>query len=177
MRKVKCRVCSTLNDINLAYKYVHTTSGGKDVNMYYCSEDEFLKHKKEKEYRAKFEEKFSDIMNYTVINSNVKRLYNEIQKSGYSNKEIYSCLVEKERDIIRALDYKKSIKDEDRRIKYAFAIIRNAMFDVTIKRRQEEKIKQMQSKAKEKTIEVYGYKNNRQAKHERRGLLDIIGGK
>ena len=51
------------------------------------------------------------------------------------------------------------------------------MFDVTIKRRQEEKIKQMQSKTKEKTIEVYGYKNNRQAKHERRGLLDIIGGK
>ena len=112
MRKVKCRVCSTLNDINLAYKYVHTTSGGKDVNMYYCSEDEFLKDKEEKEYRAKFEEKFSDIMNYTVINSNVKRLYNEIQKSGYSNKEIYSCLVEKERDIIRALDYKKSIKEE-----------------------------------------------------------------
>lgn len=177
MRKVKCRVCSALNDIDVAYKYVHTTSTGSKVNMYYCSESEFLNQQSEKEYRAKFEKKFNDIMNYTVINSHTKRLYNEIQKSGYSNKEIYICLVEKEKEIIRALSYKRNIKDENSRIKYAFAIIRNAMFDVTIKRRQEEKIKQMQSKAKEKTIEIYGYKNNRQAKHERRGLLDIIGGK
>jgi len=176
MRKVKCRVCSTLNDIDVAYKHVHITNKGKEVNMYYCSESEFLKQKSEKEYRAKFEEKFNDIMNYTVINSNAKRLYNEIQKSGYSNKEIYECLLEKESEIIGALRYRRNIKDENNKIKYAFAIIRNAMFDVTLKKRKEEKIAKMQSKSKEQSIEVSEYKRDKQSKHERRGLLDIIGG-
>lgn len=175
MRKVKCRACSTLNDINVAYKYTHTSVSGKEVNMYYCSEEEFLKQKEEKEYRAKFEEKFSDIMNYTVINSNVKRLYNEIQKSGYSNKEIYGCLVEKEKEIINALRYRRNIKDENSKIKYVFAIIRNAMFDVTIKKRKEEKL--AQTKVKEQNIELSEYKRRTQNKHERKGLLDIIGGR
>lgn len=175
MRKVKCRACSKLNDIDVSYKYVHTTVSGGIVNMYYCSESEFLEQKLEKEYRGKFEKKFNDIMNYTVINSHTKRLYNEIQKSGYSNKEIYDCLVEKEREIIRALSYKRNIKDENSRIKYVFAIIRNAMFDVTLNKRKEEKISKIE--VKDQNIEVSEYKRNEQNKHERRGLLDIIGGR
>ena len=175
MRKVKCRICSTMNNIDEAYRYVHLKPSGGTLNMYYCSEDEFLKFKEEKEYRGKFEKKFNDIMNYTVINSHTKRLYNEIQKSGYSNKEIYDCLVEKEREIIRALSYKRNIKDENSRIKYVFAIIRNAMFDVTLNKRKEEKISKIE--AKDQNIEVSEYKRNEQNKHERRGLLDIIGGR
>lgn len=176
MRQVKCRICSTLNDINVAYKYVHTKPSGGSVNMYYCSEEEFLEFKSEKEYRVKFETKFNEIMKYTVINSYTKKLYNDIKKSGYSNKEIYNCLVEKEKSIIMALSYKRNIKDENLRIKYVFAIIRNAMFDVTLKKRREETIDKI-NRAKEKDIEVTEYKRDIKQKHERKGLLDIIGGR
>ena len=86
MRKVKCRICSKMNDKDVAYKYVHTTSTGKEVNMYYCSEEEFLEFKTEQKYREKFEEKFNDIMKYTVINSYTRKLYGDIQSAGYSNK-------------------------------------------------------------------------------------------
>ena len=96
MRQVKCRICSTLNDIDKAYKNVHISPSGRRTNMYYCSEEEYLKNKSEQEYRVKFEKKFNDIMKYTVINSYTKKLYNDIQKSGYSNEEIYNCLVMKE---------------------------------------------------------------------------------
>ena len=175
MRQVKCRACSTLNNIDVAYKYEHIKPSGGKINMYYCSEEEFLEYKLEKEYRVKFEEKFNDIMKYTVINSYTKRLYNDIQKSGYSNKEIYECLLEKENDIIRALGYRRDIRDERLRIKYAFAIIRNAMFDVTMKKRKEDKVKIQENTSKD--IEVAEYKKRNIRKQERKGLLDIIGGR
>ena len=176
MRKVKCRICSTLNDIDKAYKSVQVSSTGKIINKYYCSEEEFLNDKLEKEYRVKFEEKFNDIMKYTVINGYTKKLYNDIQKSGYSNKEIYECLIEKQYDIITALNYRRDIKDENTRIKYAFAIIRNAMFDVTVKRRKEEKEAKLKE-VKNKEVEVTEYKRNKVQRQERKGLLDIIGGR
>ncbi len=176
MRKVKCRACSTLNNIDEAYKHEHVTSSGKTVNMYYCSKEEFLELKSEQEYRAKFESKFNDIMKYTVINSHVKNLYNNIKKSGYSNKEIYECLIEKESEIINSLNYRRNIKNENDRIKYVFAIIRNAMFDVTIRKRKEEK-NNKSNKLEEINLEVTEYKRRDKHKQERKGLLDIIGGR
>ena len=174
MRQVKCRICSTLHDIDKAYKYVNIKSSGKVENRYYCSEEEFLKFQSEKEYRVKFETKFNDIMKYTVINSYTKKLYNDIQKSGYTSEEIYNCLLIKERDIVRALAYKRNIEDEKLRIKYVFAIIRNAMFDITLKKRREEKVNEI-NKKKDKDIEVVEYKNNKRQKQERKGILDLIG--
>ena len=174
MRKVKCRACCELNDIDKAYKHIHTTSTGKVVNMYYCCEEEFLQLKLEQEYRAKFEEKFNDIMNYIVINSYTKRLYNEIKMSGYSNKEIYDCLLEKESEIINSLRYRRDNKNENSRIKYAFAIIRNAMFDVTIKKKKQEKINKSYN-VKEQEIEVIEHKRENKHRQERKGLLDLIG--
>lgn len=163
-------------NIDEAYKYVHLRPSGGKLNMYYCSENEFLKFKEEKEYRLKFENKFNEIMKYTVINSYTKRLYNEIQNSGYSNKEIYNCLIDKENDIIRALKYRRDIKDEKHRIKYAFAIIRNGMFDITMERRRSEKLNKV-NETKSKDVEVVEYKRENTKKHERKGLLDIIGGR
>ena len=173
LRQVKCRVCSKKNDIDKAFKYEHITSGGKSQNWYYCTEEEYFNSESEKEYRQKFDDKLNDIMKYTIINVYSKTLYNQIQKSGYSAKEIYECLVECETKILSSLNYRKDIKDEKQRLKYVFAIIRNAMYDTTIRKRKQIKQNKVASK---KTIEIT---TNRpvNVKVERKGILDIINKK
>ena len=171
MREVKCRVCSQKIGKDKAFKYEYISPKGTKQNRYYCSEEEFFNSESEREYREKFERKLNDIMKYTIINTYSRTLYNQIKMSGYSAKEIYECLIEKEKEILNSLTYRRDIKDENQRLKYVFAILRNAMYDTTIRKRRQTKLNKASSK---RQIEINVKTRKVEAKVERKGILDII---
>lgn len=174
MRKVKCMICKKQREIDKAFKLVYTTSGGKTSNRYYCSEEEYLNHENEKICRNKFELKMDELFGYPVINNYKRTIYNTILKGGYTNQEMYDCLLDKFSDIESALGYRQDIDEETFKIRYIYAIIKNSIRDVTYKNR---KIIELNNKTQDIQYEEYEeeVKVNTNKKKNKTGLFDIIG--
>ncbi len=127
-RKVKCKICKTQIDTDNAYciTKVNETSG-KKTNSYYCSEEEYLKNKEEKELWKKLLVAVDDILGYTCISKTKVNMIKEIEEN-YSRKQLYNCLVNNADEIKRYLN-EKNIFEEYGKLSYIFACVKNKIRD------------------------------------------------
>ncbi len=127
-RKVKCKICKTQIDTDNAYCITKVSeTNGKKTNSYYCSEEEYLNDKEEKELWRKLLIAVDDILGYTCISKTKVNMIKEIEEH-YSRKQLYNCLVNNADEIKRYLD-EKGIYEEYGKLAYIFACIRNKIKD------------------------------------------------
>lgn len=178
MRNVKCKLCRTPNPIDQAFKVIHTTSGGVKSNQYYCSQEEYENDRNEKVCRNKFDLKMDELFGYPVINNYKRTIYNTILNGGYTNQEMYNCLLAKFSDISDSLGYRSDIENETQKIQYIYAIIKNSIRDITTENRRKDNLN---NRLTDKESSVFDYYEddiqelNVNKKETKKGLFDIIG--
>lgn len=115
---VKCKICGTKNEKADSYCLI---VNGK--NNYYCSEIEYLNHKKELEFKDLFYAELCECFGYQIKNSMLWKETAELQKL-YGFEVLYNTIADKKTDIIQALP-RLVRASEINKIKYTFAIIQN----------------------------------------------------
>ncbi|WP_024622474.1 hypothetical protein [Metaclostridioides mangenotii] len=170
-RKCKCRICKASLTTDIAYKVVNNSN----KNEYYCSQKEYEDFRSQIEYRNKFSLKLDDIFGGDPIINNYKWiLYNQI--SGYSNEEIYNCLLVKEKDIEWALSTKLVGENETSQLRYIFGILKNSIRDTSKQlymiRNNNKKIEQIENSYMEEDRDEEIIVN----KVERKGLMSKLKG-
>lgn len=118
---VKCRICGTKIDRNLAYKVVNN---GK--NEYYCNEKEYKCKLKQAEAKDNVLKKINEIFGYEVINSAIFKEINAIA-GKHSYEKIHSYLCDSQAMLERSLN--KTFSSEYGKIRYFSTIINNNIVD------------------------------------------------
>ena len=115
---VKCKICGTKNEKSDSYCVVINNK-----NNYYCSKQEYDRHKAELEYKDLFYKELCECFGYEIKNS---MLWKEMAslKELYSYEVLYHTLVEKKSDVVKALP-NLARATEINKIKYTFAIVGN----------------------------------------------------
>ena len=126
-RKVKCKICKTQLDSDIAYCIEKTSSSNRTVREYYCSQQEYEKDKEEKELWRLVLVAVDDILGYTCISKTKVNMIKEIEEH-YSRRQLYNCLINHKEEIKRYLD-EKGIYEEYGKLSYIFACIRNKIKD------------------------------------------------
>lgn len=130
-RKVKCAICKAEIDKDEAFcieKVNEKTN--KVTRKYYCSEDEYNEDKTNKSLWRELLVSIDYILGYTCISKQKVNMLKEIENSGYSRKQLYSCIVNNKDEIKRYLD-EKDILDEYGKLSYIFACIKNKIKDTS----------------------------------------------
>lgn len=128
---VKCRICGKKIDRDTAHKVRN-----KNVNEYYCNQDEYLeKLKKIKVKNNTYEEMFN-IFGRKVTNTILFKEITELE-SVYGYEKIYQYLCENERYLTNVLS--KDFKSEYAQIRYFSTILKNSLADFKIESKQPEK--------------------------------------
>ena len=68
-RMVKCKKCGKQISQTDAYKHIHTTSGGKTQNHYYCSQEEFETIERDKELYRLCQYSTDEILGRAITNN------------------------------------------------------------------------------------------------------------
>ncbi|MBC6695256.1 hypothetical protein H9L25_00490 [Terrisporobacter mayombei] len=138
-RKVKCRSCNKLIDINNAYKIKRISSTGKTKqNLYYCNKTEYDKIENEKEYYKKTQYLTDEIFGYPICNNSRNRMLSDLNKV-YEYEVIYECISFYKNEIINLLEI-KNIEEEYPRLCYMFAIIKGNIRDFSINNKPNQNI-------------------------------------
>ena len=128
MAKVKCKVCGEKIEKESAYCITKVSeTSGKKTNSYYCSEEEYLNDKEEKELWKKLLVIVDDILGYTCISKTKVNMIKEIEEN-YSRKQLYNCLTNNADEIKRYLN-EKNIFEEYGKLSYIFACVKNKIKD------------------------------------------------
>lgn len=169
-RPVKCRICGKTLNKDLAYRAVTIgPKSGKEVIKYCCSEQEW---QAEENRKKKFQEDkdrvyylICDIFGYEIQNT---RLFDEWAKWNKlkSNEVIYQYIRENEDYLRKICD--KQYDDENGRIRYFSAILKNSLYDFKPKVVNEEK--KVQPKV---VIEEVIYEAPARSLNKRRSLADL----
>ena len=130
-RMVKCKGCGKQIDQSIAYKHIHTTSGGKVQNHYYCSQEEYESIERDKELYKKVQYITDEILGYPCVNNNRNKRIQDLQNAGYTNEEIYRCFKEYKDEIEKWIEFNK-IDKEFNKLAYMFSVIGANIKDFTI---------------------------------------------
>lgn len=127
-RKVKCKICSQQIDTDNAYCITKINENtGKRVNSYFCSEQEYLIDKENKNLWLENMRIFDNIIGYTCISKVKTNEFKELEEH-YNRKQIYNCLINNADEIKRYLE-QKNIYEEYGKIKYIFSCVKNKIKD------------------------------------------------
>lgn len=135
---VKCSVCGNRIDKDKAFLIVeeHINSKTKEnvkKNIYYCSKEEYLEHKEEKEKNAFYKDKiycfFCDLLgSKAIINTLFWKEWGVWNKIA-SNEMIFQFIENKKNNFYYARDSKANSLSESGKIFYYSAIIKNGISD------------------------------------------------
>jgi ribosomal protein L16 Arg81 hydroxylase len=151
---VKCRICGNKIDRDTAYKVRN-----KNVNEYYCSQDEYLEKLEKIKVKYNTYEKLFDIFGRKITNTALFKEITELE-NVYGYEKIYQYLCENERYLSNVLS--KDFKSEYAQIRYFSAILKNSLADFKIESKQPEKrieidmptVKYTQRKKRKSLLEI-----------------------
>lgn len=126
-RTVKCKGCGKQISQTDAYKHIHTTSGGKTQNHYYCSLEEYETIERDKELYRLCQYSTDEILGRAITNNVRNKELMELHEQ-YSWEEIYRCIKEKAKDIKDLISYNK-IEGDYNQIRYMMQVIKNCIYD------------------------------------------------
>lgn len=138
----KCKICN--RDIPKGKQYIanHMSDGGKLYRYNYCSEEEYMEHQKEIEYKNNMYDTLKDYMGYTtsqILPSVVLKQITELHK-GYSYRVIYNVIRSMEDKIRYWMTLDGKFDNEYQKAKYLNALIGNNINDEYLKLKREAKI-------------------------------------
>lgn len=128
---VKCRICGNKIDRNVAYKIRN-----KNVNEYYCDQNEYLEKLEKIKIKDNIYEKVFDIFERKVTNTALFKELSELEEI-YGYEKIYQYLCKNEKYLANVLC--KEFKSEYAQIRYFSTILKNSLADFKIESKQPEK--------------------------------------
>ena len=120
MAKVKCRYCKKKIDKEGAYSPF--------ARKYYCSVEEYNKSMEDIDYLHKIKLLLNDLLENSSINTFINKRISELAQN-YSYKQIYETIDEMSLEIQFGIN-SNNFNNENHKINYTFAIIRNSINDV-----------------------------------------------
>ena len=150
-RMVKCKGCGEKIDQSTAYKHIHTTSGGKSQNHYYCSLAEYESIERDKELYSRIQFLTDEILGYPCVNNNRNKRIKDLQNAGYTNEQIYRCFKEYKSEIEKWIEFNK-IDKEFNKLAYMFSVVGANIKDFTVE--DERKNEWVQSVPQEENIDI-----------------------
>jgi ribosomal protein L16 Arg81 hydroxylase len=151
---VKCRICGNKIDRDTAYKVRN-----KNVNEYYCNQDEYLEKLEKIKIKDNTYEKIFNIFGRKVTNTTLFKEISELE-SVYGYENIYQYLCENEKYLSNVLS--KDFKSEYAQIRYFSTILKNNLADFKVESKQPEKkieidmptVKYAQRKKRKSLLEI-----------------------
>lgn len=149
-RKCKCKFCRKDTMTDTAYKVVVN-----DKNVYYCTEEEYIQDKKDKEsYKQLMTYIALEVLGYEekqIIPPVMTKKINELRES-YNDEVVLNCFKDNTQNI-KYWIMAKSFKNEYAMASYIMAII-NSNINDTYKEWKESKKRQMQQNKKVDDIDI-----------------------
>ena len=100
-RKVKCKICKKQLTTDNSFRITKQNKCGKNINFYYCTEEEYKENQKQIQDKKELLEYISELLNVKIISSAFMKQLNEVLG-------VYDCTV-----------VKKAFKDQEKNIRWS----------------------------------------------------------
>ena len=123
----KCKGCGKQVEKDMAYKNEHITSGGKKINHYYCSQEEYETIERDKKLYKEIQYATDEILGRKITNNARNKEIQELHEQ-YSYEVILRCVKEKANDIKNLIAYNK-IEGDYQQVRYLMQVVKNCIYD------------------------------------------------
>ena len=149
---MRCFFCKKDIPKGEGYEWIHISKTGKQYKRHCCSLEEKEQIEREKELYKLCQYETDSILNRPITNNVRNKELQELHEQ-YSYETILRCIKSKANDIKQMIEY-NSIENDYQQIRYMMQVIKNCIFDFSVKDAKQQDWEQYKKVEEEIEIEM-----------------------